>query len=267
MESNRPIALVTGASAGIGRDFAELLARDHYDLVLVARDEARLRALAAELESRHGVNAFVIASDLSAAGEPARIFELLRSKSIQIGVLINNAGFGTFGLFVESDAAAQTRMIDLNVRALTELTRLFLPDMVARRNGRLLHVASTAAFQPGPTMAVYYATKAYVLSFSEALCNELEGTGVTSTVICPGPTDTEFQSRANMDVSSVKNSGWMMTSRAVAEAGLRGMRRGKRLVIPGFINLLIAESVRFAPRAFVLRVARMLQNQVKEKAR
>lgn len=258
-------ALITGASAGIGRELAELFARDHYQLVLVARDEERLLALAHELLNRYQTKCIILKADLSQPGAPSRIREALTSQNVRVDVLVNNAGMGTFGLFVETDPSPQIAAIDINIRALTELTRIFLPDMIQKGSGRILNVASTAAFQPGPLMAVYYATKAYVLSFSEALYNELEGSGVTVTALCPGPTATEFQQRANINISKLKKSGWLMGARPVAEAGYRGMHRGKRLVIPGFINLLIAESVRFTPRFLVLKIARMIQNQAKTK--
>lgn len=254
-------ALVTGASAGIGRELAGLFARDRWRVVLVARDAERLRALAAELETQGSPQAVALPWDLAAPGAAAALARELEARGLAIDALVNNAGFGTVGPFAEADPDATDRMILLNVGSLTALTRALLPGMAARRRGAILNVASTAAFQPGPLMAVYYATKAYVLSFSEALSNELADSGVTVTALCPGPTATEFQRRAGMDASKAERLGWMMTARAVALAGYRGMLRGTRLVIPGFANFLIAESVRFTPRALVLRVARFVQEQ------
>lgn len=256
-------ALITGASSGLGRDFAWLCARDCGRVVLVARDEARLAALAREIMDETGVDCVVISADLAEPGAPAELYKNVGARGITIDILINNAGFGTFGAFANADLHSQSQMVDVNIRALTELTHLFLPGMIARRFGRILNVASTAAFQPGPLMAVYYATKAYVLSFSEALSNELAGTGVTVTTLCPGPTATEFQKRANINDTKLRKSGWLMESSVVAAAGYRAMQRGRRLVIPGFINCAIAQSVRFTPRALVLRIARFLQNQAK----
>jgi short-subunit dehydrogenase len=181
-------ALITGASSGIGRELATLFARDGYDLTLVARDRAMLARIGDELTRVHGVAVDVIAQDLSHPNAAAEVYRELKRRSIKIDVLVNNAGFGTYGPFVDSDAATESEMLQLNIVALTKLTRLFLEDMLAKREGRILNVASTAAFQPGPLMAVYYASKAYVLSFSEALANELRDSGVTVSTLCPGPT-------------------------------------------------------------------------------
>lgn len=256
-------ALITGASAGIGRDLAECNARDGHNLVLVARDGERLQQIAAELRRNHGVEVTVLTADLSAHDAPARIFAETSRRNIYIDILVNNAGFGLYGTVAELDMEGQLREIDVNIRALTALTRLYLPAMLQKKSGRILNIASTAAFQPGPLMAVYYATKAYVLSFSEALSNEVGDTGVTVTALCPGPTATEFQLRANMSISKLKKSGWLMGSMPVAKRGHNAMMRGRRLVIPGFINLLIAESTRISPRALTLRIARWVQEQAR----
>src|SRR5207253_1790491 len=199
-----------GASSAIGMDFARLLSRDGYDLFLVARSEAKLRELASELG-----NAKVIVADLVSPDAPQRIFDA----SGGVDVLINNAGFGLSGPFIETDLRKELEMIQVNIAALTQLTKLFLRPMVARKSGHILNLASTAAFQPGPLMAVYYATKAYVLSFSEAIADELNGSGVTVTALCPGPTESGFQKRANMEDSKLVRGKLIMDAATVACLG------------------------------------------------
>jgi len=256
----RQTALVTGASGGIGRELAREFAAGGYDLVLVARSGGKLEELAAELRERHGVAARVLAKDLAKPGTPDEIFQDLAGAGIEVDVLVNNAGFATFGPFAETDLVAEIEEIQLNVAALTHLTKRFLPAMLARRRGGVLNLASTAAFQPGPLMAVYYATKAYVLSFSEALAEELRGTGVTVTALCPGPTTTGFQARADMAGSGLFSGPLkVMDAAAVARAGYEGFRAGKRLVIPGLINKIGVQSVRVSPRSLVTRLIRGMQ--------
>jgi hypothetical protein len=254
-------ALVTGASSGIGKDLAGLLAADGYELVLVARDVARLEELGAELARRHGVAAHAIRADLSDAGAPARLAADVQALGVEIDVLVNSAGYGLFGPFAETDLDAELGMIQLNVTALTHLTKLFLPGMLARRRGRILNVASTAAFQPGPLMAVYYATKAYVLSLSEALANELAGTGVTVTALCPGPTSTGFQAGAKMEASRLVRGKKIMDSQTVARVGYDALKRGKTVVVPGLKNKLLIQSVRFTPRSVVTSIVRSIQER------
>jgi uncharacterized protein len=191
-----PLAVITGASTGIGRELALLCARHGYDLVLIARSQSVLEQLASDIYASTGRTARVIAKDLSRPSASTEVFDELTNSATPVDALVNNAGFGLLGKFWELDVNEQVEMINLNILALTHLTRLLLPGMIARRQGRILNVASTAAFQPGPLMTVYYATKAYVVSFSEALHNECRGTGVTVTALCPGPTKTEFQRRA-----------------------------------------------------------------------
>jgi len=261
MNTNRPTALVTGASFGIGMELARIFARENYNLVLVARTADRLRQLASELEKSHGTRSLILASDLTEAGAPAYILDQTTRAGVRVDVLVNNAGFGQFGPFAESDLAACLSQIQLNVTALTHLAHLYLPGMIERKSGRILNVASTAAFQAGPMMAVYYATKAYVLHFSEAIANELQGTGVTVTCLCPGPTATEFQKRANMLSTRVFKFG-AMDARTVAEDGYRAMVAGRPVVISGLRNWLVAQSVRFAPRRMVTAVARKLHEAV-----
>ena len=256
MDSTRPLALVTGASAGIGRELADVLAREGHDLVLVARREAELTELARELKERHGVDSRVVPADLAGPAGPQQVVDALDGAALD--VLVNNAGFGGHGSFADRSRDDDLRMVAVNVTALTDLTKLVLPGMVARGRGRVLNVASTAAFQPGPFMAVYYATKAYVLSLSEALAEELSGTGVTVTCLCPGVTSTEFQQVADVENIALNSGPLVMTARAVAEAAYKGMSRGKRLVIPGAHNKVGVMSVRLSPRPVVLKVVRRL---------
>lgn len=252
-------ALVTGASSGIGLELARLFAADGHDLVLVARRGDALKQLAAELGSRHGVRATVIAADLADPIGPAEIARSVEAAGLEIEFLVNNAGYGMHGRFAQADAAEELAMLQVNVVALTHLTSLFLPAMLARGRGRVMNVASTAAFQPGPLMAVYYASKAYVLSFTEALAEEVRGTGVTVTALCPGPTTSGFQARARMEAARlVRINPFMADAASVAAAGYAGLMRGKRIVIPGIANKLLAQSVRFAPRVFATKVAALL---------
>ena len=258
--ASRPVAVVTGASTGIGLELSRLLARDHYDLVIVAHHPERLAQVAREIATAYGVRVVEIATDLSDPASPAAIERELNRQGLTPDVLVNNAGFGLRGLFAELDLREQLQMIQVNVSALTHLTGLLLPGMLARRRGRVLNVASTAAFQPGPLMAVYYATKAYVLSFSEALANETSGSGVTVTALCPGPTETAFQKRAGMEGTRLFRSG-VMDAATVARHGYDGMMRGARVVLPGWRNRVLAQSVRFAPRQMVLQMVRSLQER------
>jgi short-subunit dehydrogenase len=254
-----PTALVTGASSGIGLELAGLLARDRYDLVLVARSRERLETVARGLAEEFGILARPLAADLSDPAAPAAIAAELSATPID--VLVNDAGFGAHGLFAALPLEEQLAMIRVNVTALTHLTGLFLPPMLARRSGRILNVASTAAFQPGPLMAVYYATKAYVLSFSEALASETAGTGVTVTALCPGPVPTEFQRRAGTEKTTLVSGPLSVPARTVAEAGYRGMLRGRPLVIPGAGNRTLVQALRVSPRRLVTAISRRLQEK------
>jgi short-subunit dehydrogenase len=255
----RKTALITGASAGIGLELARLFARHHNDLVLVARRGERLREIAAELEGKHGITAHVIVADLAAVDGPHRLFGEVQERGIEIEYLVNNAGFGTFGAFSETDVQSTMDLVRLNIGALTELTALLLPAMIERNSGRVLNVASAAAFQPGPLMATYYASKAYGLHFSEALNEELEGKAVSVTALCPGPVRTEFQQVAGMETSGLVLNKRLTSVEEVAEAGYRAMMRGKAYVIPGLASKLLALSVRFAPRRFVAKFVHRLQ--------
>jgi uncharacterized protein len=256
--THRRTVLVTGASGGIGLALANEFAAAGYDLVLTARSEEKLRAAARELEQRFKVTATVIAADLESPKTPTALFDELNRRGLTIDALVNNAGFGLRGEFVKQPLERNLQMIQLNITALTALTGLLVPAMVERGEGEVLNVASTAGFQPGPLMAVYYATKAYVLSFTEALANELAGTGVVVTALCPGATQTGFSSLAQMDGSRLFASG-VMDPAEVARIGFRSLKRGRRVVVPGTMNKIIAASVRFAPRGVVAAVARRMQ--------
>jgi short-subunit dehydrogenase len=251
-------ALITGASSGIGSELARLLAADKCNLILVARSQEKLDQLAAELRRDCGVAVRVLTHDLADPRSPQAIFDALAAEGLTVDVLVNNAGFGAAGPVAELPLERQLDMIRVNVAALTHLTRLFLPGMVERRRGGILNVASTAAFQPGPYMAVYYATKAYVLSFSEALAEELLESGVRVTCLCPGPTATNFAATANVDHKLLFQLG-TADAKSVALAGYEALRRGKSLVIPGARNKLGAMSVRFAPRSVVRKIVKRLQ--------
>jgi len=235
MARTKQTALVTGASAGIGRELARLAAKDGHDLVLVARRRERLEELAAEVTAAHGVQVTVVASDLSERAAPADIAERLRAAGTRIDFLINNAGFGTCGPFSQAILDREVEMIHLNIRALVQLTHLFLPDMLARKSGRILNVASVAGFVPGPYMATYYASKAFVISFTEALAAELLGTGVTITASCPGPTGTEFATVAKNDKTKLFQRN-VADAAPVALHAYRAMMAGKVVSIPGLMN-------------------------------
>ena len=258
----RGAALITGASTGIGLELARLAARDGYPLVLVARSAGRLAALGEELAGRHGVASTVVAADLADPAAPEHVAAECARAGLAIEILVNNAGFGGHGHFAGTPLRAELDMIQVNVSALVHLSKLFLPGMIERGHGRILNVASTAAFQPGPLMAVYYATKAFVLSFSEAIANELAGTGVTVTALCPGPTRSEFHKRAEIEGARLV-SGWvkMMDSASVASAGWAAMKRGRRVVVPGLANKVGVHAVRLAPRRIAAGIVRKLQEK------
>ena len=251
--------LITGASSGIGLELARCFAAAGCRLVLVARKGNVLEALATELRKAYKIQAQVISTDLAHPDAPARLLAHLQSAGLKVDVLVNNAGFGAQGKFAELPLQRQLEMLQVNITSLTHLTGLLLPGMLERRRGGVLNVASTAAFQPGPGMAVYYATKAYVLSFTEALAEELAGTGVTVTAVCPGPTATNFGTAANMrTLGLVKKVS--MSAEAVARQGHRGFRGGKVVVINGFRNQFLAFLVRLFPRALVRKITKRLNN-------
>lgn len=253
----RKTALITGASGGIGLELAVRLAKEGYQLVLAARSEKKLLEIKQEL-SPHPV--MVKRKDLSRMEEVHELYQELQNEGIKVDLLINNAGFGLFGEFHQTSAEEELNMIDLNIKTVTLLTKLILPDMLKEGRGQILNVASTAAFQPGPLMAVYYATKAYVLSFSEALEEECKGTGVHVSVLCPGPTSTGFSERAELGSSKLFQSG-VMTSGQVADSAISGLRKKKTVIIPGNKNKLLAQAVRFMPRKTVAEIVRRTQER------
>ena len=245
------VALITGASAGLGAEFARQLSRQGHRLVLVARRLERLEELAADLD-----NARAVAMDLSRPGAAGKLIADLEHHGETVGLLVNNAGFGLAGQFAELDGKRQREMIDLNCGALADLAHAVLPGMIARRTGGILNVASTAAFQPGPGMAVYFATKAFVLSFSEALHDEAKPHGVKVSCLCPGPTRTEFRSVSGFDPKG-RLAKLSADAASVVEAGLRGLERNQAVVVPGLANKAIAQVHRLMPRAVMRRAARM----------
>jgi uncharacterized protein len=238
-----------------------VLAREGHDLVLVARREPELQALGEELTSRFGAESTVVAVDLSLPDGARQVYDAVTAAGLAIDVLVNNAGFGGHGRFAETDAGHERRMLAVNVVALTDLTKAFLPGMIERHRGRILNVASTAGFQPGPFMAVYYASKAYVLSFTEAVAEELAGTGVTATALCPGVVPSGFQDASGLsdDTPLVKSPG-AKSPEFVANAAYDAMMRGKRVVVPGALNKFAVQSLRIAPRRAVVGLVRRLQS-------
>jgi short-subunit dehydrogenase len=248
--------LITGASSGLGIEFAKIHAAKGDDLVLVARSKDKMNLLKAEIERKHDVSVVVIGRDLSESNAPRTIYNELKAKKIQIDYLINNAGFGDYGLYAQSNWEKQLQMINLNITALAYLTKLFLPDMIGNKYGKILNIASVASFLPGPTMSIYFATKAFVLSFSEAIANEVKGTGVTVTALCPGPTATGFKSNASLDNSNMFK-GNIAGPKEVAEYGYKAMMKGKSVAIHGLTNKIMVGSVRFAPRNIVAAIARL----------
>ncbi|MBD3220628.1 SDR family NAD(P)-dependent oxidoreductase [bacterium] len=253
-----PITLITGASSGIGADLAREHARAGGSLVLVARRRERLEELAAELADRHDAEALILARDLTAPDAAGALHRDIAERGLEVDHLINNAGFGGLGLFHEIAPERHEAMIQLNVLALTQLTRFFLPEMIARGSGRVLNVASVAGFVPGPWQAAYYATKAYVLSLTEALAVELRGTGVTVTALCPGPTTTEFAEQAGADRLKLFESG-TATSADVAAYGYRAMLRGKTVAIHGASNRMVPTLLRVLPRGVPARMVERVQ--------
>ncbi|WP_088072742.1 SDR family NAD(P)-dependent oxidoreductase [Gottfriedia luciferensis] len=258
---SKETVLITGASGGIGKELAILFAKDGFNLVLVARSKENLMKVKNEIESFSDGSIQIYSKDLSKEDEIIALQNELSSNNIQIDYLVNNAGFGLFGEFVNTSLDEELNMIDLNIRTVTHLTKLFLKGMVERNKGGVMNIASTAAFQPGPLMSVYYATKAYVLSFSEALSNEMKGTNVKITAVCPGATETNFGNRASMNESKLFQSG-VGNVKDVARIAYEGFNKGKTIVIPGTTNKVLANSVRFMPRKMVTSVVRYIQRRI-----
>jgi len=248
--SPRPVALITGASAGLGEQFAHLFARDGNDVVLVARSAARLEPIAERLRV-HQVTAHVIAEDLAQPGAGTRVYAAVKARGLEVSALVNNAGYGSTGAFLDLPMEKEVEMVQLNCATLLELSHRFGQDMRARKAGRILNIASTAGFQPGPYMATYYATKAFVVSFSEALAHELKGSGVTVTCHCPGATATQFAGRAGNDVTRLFTMKGAAKAEDVAAHAYEAMMQGEVLSVHGLLNYLAMQSVRFSPRAVV----------------
>ena len=255
-------ALVTGASSGIGYEFARVLAENGYDLVIVARREEKLNQLKQICEKKEKTKIKVVVKDLSKSNAPWEIYELLNKEGIRVDVLINNAGFGCYGFYKDTDWDRERRMIQVNITSLCNLTKLFIKGMLGRGSGRIVNVASTAAFQPGPLMSIYFATKSFVLSFSEALANEVKHTGVTVTALCPGPTQSEFQEVAGIGDLRIFSIKRMPTSEDVARFGYKAMIKGKTVAIYGTLNKSIAFATKFAPRKMLVSAVRKFQERV-----
>lgn len=257
-EKSGKTALVTGASAGLGKEMASLFAADGHDLVLVARSESKLKTLAGDLSRAHGIKAHVVSADLGSSGGPAHVFEETKKKGIDVDFLVNNAGFGSNGAFVDLDLAREKEMITVNCTSLLELTHRYAGPMRERKFGRILNIASTAGFQPGPFMATYYATKAFVVSFSEALAYELADSGVTVTCHCPGATKTEFASTAGNDKSRLFQRSGVADAKDVAYHAYRAMMDGEILSVHGFMNKVGFHGLRFTPRSVARGIAASL---------
>ena len=256
--SDRPLALVTGASSGIGAEFCRRLALGGFAIAMVARDRQAMEALAGALDKSYGTPSLILPTDLAEPGAAAQVMRALATEELEVEILVNNAGFGKSGLFQEQDPATVTGMVMVNDVAATDLLRAILPGMIARGHGRILNVASVASFLPGPLSAVYYASKAYLLSLSEALSEEVRGTGVTITALCPGPTESDFFRRAGM----TRPAGLPYArSEDVVRLGYEAMMRGDRVVIPGAVNKLGAFMTRFAPKRILLRQVRRIQEK------
>jgi short-subunit dehydrogenase len=251
-------ALITGASSGIGLELAKLFAKNGFYLILVARSEERLEKLADELRYEYHVQVATFAKDLTDLNEIQSLFQIIEEENIFIDFLVNNAGFGDYGCFVESDWHKINQMINLNITSLTYLTHLFLQRMKKEGRGRIMNIASTAAFQPGPLMAVYFATKSYVLNFSEALFEELKEFNITVTTYCPGATATNFSNEANTNNSKLFKNRKLPTAANVAEYGFVAMMQGKRLAIYGFMNRLMVFGTRLTPRSIVLKMSKFI---------
>jgi hypothetical protein len=256
-------ALITGASSGIGYELSKVFAQNGINVILVARNFKMMEELKSDIERVSKVDVKIINQDLSTPGAAQVIFDTLNNEAVKVDYLVNNAGFGDYGFFAQSNWEKNEQMINLNILTLTHLTHLFLPLMIKQKYGRIINVASTAAFQPGPLMAVYYATKAFVLSFSEAIANELEGSGVTVTALCPGPTSSGFEKAAAVEDSKLFKGKKLPSSKEVASYGYKAMMNGKTVAIHGVLNNIFATSVRFTPRKVVTKIVRKLSETSK----
>ena len=246
MDDSRGVALVTGASSGIGLEFARLLAQRGSNVLLVARSSERLEEIARELATSQSVETYVFTADLAQPEARERLLQFTRQRDLPVHLLVNNAGFGLLGKFHEIDWGDQAELLRLNVEALVQLTHMFLPDMLERGTGGVINIGSMAGFTPGPLQSTYYASKAFVISFTEGLARELSGSGVTVTAVCPGPVPSGFQKRAGFSESRRRIAA--VSASNVARIGLDGWARGRRVVIPGVVNKIIAVLLKFAPR-------------------
>lgn len=262
MRPDQQIALITGASSGIGKALAENFAEAGCDVILAARSVAKMEIQATDLQKRFGIIAHVISADLELPTGATQLHADIKSRGLTLTALVNNAGYGTFGEFKDATLESQLGMMQLNMTTVVALTKLFLPDLLATK-GKILNLASTAAFQPGPYMAIYYATKAFVLNFSEAIAAELADTGVTVTAFCPGPTASGFQDKADMHHSALVKGKHLPSSEEVARKGFRAMQSGRRVYIPGLKNWLLAQMPRIAPRRLVTRIVMFVTGPVK----
>lgn len=252
--------LITGATTGIGYEMSKLFAMNGYNLVIIARNQSQLQQLQQQWENEFGVTIHAIEKDLSQPSSVTEIMDYLDKNKIEIDILINNAGFGLYGPFIETSIEQELQMIQVNIVALTHLTKCLVPNMIRKKKGKILNVASIAAFQSGPLMAVYYATKAYVLSFSEALTNELADHGILVSVLCPGPTNTEFEKRANLKQSKLSRRN-LMYPEEVAKIAFRQFMKGKTFIVPGATNWILVRSSRLLPRKMVTGIVRKIQNE------
>jgi len=260
MEPKKNFTLITGASSGIGLEFARIFAREGHNLILVARSEDTLKLLQDELSKKYSIEVKIIVKDLEYYSSPQEIYDETKREYMNVNILINNAGFGTHGKFIDTDLDTELKMIQVNITALTHLTKLFLKDMIDNNSGRILNVASVAAFQPGPLMAVYYASKAYVLSFSEAIAEELKGTKIRVTTLCPGPVKTNFAQVAN--ASSIKTfSGKIPSAKEVAEYGYKAMYTNQRVAIHGLKYKTAIQLIKFIPRKLVTKLLKKMQEK------
>lgn len=253
------VALITGASSGLGLEFAKIHAQQGGHLILVARSRDKMEALKSELEGQYGIKVYVIPADLGDPDAPDKVYAQVRSLGLEVDMLINNAGFSVYGLFKDTDWQREEEMLQVNMMALTRLTKLFVPDMVARKKGYIMQVASNAAYQPGPTMALYYASKAFVYSFSSALYNELKPHGIHVTCLTPGPTKTGFQDKAEMHESRLLKILPVAKAPTVARYGYRALLKGKRMAIPGFSVLMLQMGSKYFPWSLVIPLTRYLQ--------
>jgi short-subunit dehydrogenase len=258
MSFSKPYSLITGASGGIGFELAVIMALKGHNLVLIARSEEKLNNIARQLIKNHGIDAISIPADLSVPADRDKLISEIRKQNLHIENLINNAGFGDLGAFETSDWKKNEEMIQLNITALTHLTREFLPDMRKAKSGRIMNVASIAGFMPGPLMSVYYASKAYVLSFGEALAGELAGSGVKITTLCPGPVETGFQKKAEFKNPALMRMIKSATALEIANYGYNSMMSGKRLAIHGWMNRFMVFSIRFTPRWVIMPIIKRL---------